>query len=161
MIDFAVDSDSQQRLENFLNTLGPRVMGEGHRALQTFLYQGVQAGVAKYFAGTGPKGGPTTSLLTSRSGALANSLLDSVQAGIDPASPGSGTTQITARLGSSLRYARIQEYGGVAGRTGPFKKPNGKRPYLPPRPYLEPIFNDLQLELPDVLQQAMDAALKS
>jgi phage gpG-like protein len=160
MIDFEIDKDSQQRLQRFLSSLGPRVMAEVHRALQTWLYQGVQTGIQKYFAGSGPKRGPTTTLLTSRSGALVNSLLASVAA-IDPASPAGGTTVITAQLGSSLPYARIQEYGGIAGRPGPFKKSNGRRPYLPPRPYLAPMFVDLQAALPDVLQQAVNTALKS
>jgi phage gpG-like protein len=161
VIDFNIDQESQQRLEDFLSSLGPRLMAEVHQALKTLLYQGVQTGVQKYFAGSGPRGGPTSSLLTSRSGALVNSLLASVEAGLDPASPSAGITQITARIGSSLPYARIQEYGGVAGRPGPFKKKNGRRPYLPPRPYLAPTFNDLQAALPDLLQQAVSAVLKS
>jgi phage gpG-like protein len=159
VIEFAVDQDSLQRLENLLSSLGPRFMADVHQALKTFLYQGVQAGIQKYFAGSGPKAGPTTRLLTSRSGALINSLLASAENSLDPPSPGAG--MITANIGSSLAYARIQEYGGIAGRAGPFKKKDGRRPYLPPRPYLEPIFNDLQAALPDVLQQAVQSALES
>ncbi len=161
MIEFSVDQDSQRRLEAFLTALGPRLMAEIHQALRTVLYTGVQSGVQKYFAGSGPKGGPTTALLTSRSGELVNSLLASVETSLDPPSPGAGTTRITAQIGSSLPYARIQEYGGIAGRPGPFKKKAGRRPYLPPRPYLQPMFDDLQAAIADVLPQAMDAALRA
>ncbi len=161
MIEFSVDQESRQRLEDFLSSLGPRLMAEVHQALKTLVYQGMQASVQKYFAGSGPRGGPTSSLLTSRSGALASSLLASAETGLDPPSPSAGMTQITARIGSSLPYARIQEYGGVAGRPGPFRKKNGRRPYLPPRPYLQPAFNDLQAALPDLLEQAVNAVLKS
>lgn len=161
MINLSVDPDSEQRLEDFLTGLGPRLMTEIHQALKTLLYEGVQAGVQRYFAGSGVKGGPTSNLLTSRSGALVNSLLASAETGLDPASPSAGTTQITGQIGSALRYARIQEYGGTAGRAGPFKKTNGRRPYLPPRPYLRPILRDLEAAAPDVLQQAVDSALKS
>jgi phage gpG-like protein len=161
MIEFEIDQASRERLQSFLNSLPSRVMAQVHQALKTLVYQQVQMGIQKYFAGSGPKGGPTTSKLTSRSGALVNSLLDSVMTGIDPPSPGGGTKQITLRIGSSLPYARIHEYGGYAGRKGPFKKKDGKRPYLPARPYLEPIFNDLQAALPDMLQQALNTALSS
>jgi phage gpG-like protein len=160
MIHFNIDPESQQRLKKFLAAIVPRVMAEIHQTLKTALYQGAQTAVEKYFAGSGPKGGPTTSLLTSRSGALANSLLASVETGLDPPSPSDGITQITARFGSSLPYARIQEYGGVAGRAGPFKKKNGKRPYLPPRPYLEPTMRDMLATLPDLLREAVKRALE-
>jgi len=39
-------------------------------------------------------------------------------------------------IGSNLAYAAIQQLGGVAGRKPPFKKPGGRRPFIPPRPYL-------------------------
>jgi phage gpG-like protein len=87
--------------------------------------------------------------------------LSSVEIGLDPPSPGAATTTITAQIGSSLPYARIQEFGGAAGRHGPFKKKDGRRPHLPPRPYLQPMFRDLEAALPDVLQQAVQSALKS
>ncbi len=147
MLSFTVDQSSQQKLQQSLSSLGPRIMVEVHRALKELMYQGAQ-NVQKYFAGSGLKGGPTTTLLTSRSGALLNSILQSVATGIDPASPGAGTTQISMQLGSQLPYARIQEYGGLAGRAT-FKKPDGKRPYL------QPAFAELQAALPGVLQEAV------
>ena len=158
MISLSIDQSSQQRLQQFLSSLAPRIMVEVHRALKDLMYQGAQ-NVQKYFAGSGPKGGPTTTLLTLRSGALLNSILQSVETGIDPPSPDAGTTQISVQLGSQLPYARIQEYGGVAGRAT-FKKPDGKRPYLPPRPYLQPMFDELQAALPDVLQEVVKRAVK-
>jgi phage gpG-like protein len=158
MISLAVDQSSQQQLQQSLSSLAPRIMVEVHRALKDLMYQGAQ-NVRKYFAGSGPKGGPTTDLLTSRSGALLNSVLQSVETGIDPPSPGAGTTQISVQLGSQLPYARIQEYGGIAGRAT-FKKPDGKRPYLPPRPYLQPAFDELQAALPEVLQNAVNRAVR-
>lgn len=159
MIEFSIDQVRQ--LETLLSGVPPRVMAEIHQSLKTLLYAGVQAGVEKYFAGSGPKGGPTTTLLTSRSGALVNSLLLAAQTGIDPPAPSAGMTQISAQIGSSLPYARIQEYGGIAGRPGPFKKKAGHRPYLPPRPYLEPMFKDLQSAISDALPQAVETALIS
>jgi phage gpG-like protein len=135
-------------------------MVEFHRTLKAALYQGAHAGVQKYFAGSAAKGSSTSRLLTSRSGALANSLLAAAETGMDPASPGAGTTKLTATLGSSLPYARIQEYGGLAGRAGPFKKKGGRRPYLPPRPYLEPTMKDMVATLPDQFREAVVRALK-
>jgi phage gpG-like protein len=161
MIEFAFDEPSREATRAFLASLGPRLVVALHGALKTLLYQGVQNGVQKYFAGHGPKGGRTSALLTSRSGALVNSLLGSVEQGFDPRSAGTAITQISAMIGSSLPYARIQEYGGSAGRAGPFKKRNGRRPYLPPRPYLGPIFDDLKMDLPDALQQVVQSTLRS
>jgi phage gpG-like protein len=161
MIEFNVDDAGAQRLQAFLGGLSPRLVVEIHQSLKTLVYAGVQGGVQKYFAGSGPKDGPTSRLLTSRSGALVNSLLTSAGVGLTPASPGPATTEIIAQIGSSLPYARIQEYGGIAGRPGPFKKRGGRRPYLPPRPYLTPMLADLQAAVSTLLPQAIDAALKS
>jgi phage gpG-like protein len=157
MISFTIDQSSQQRLRRHLSSLAPRVMVEVHRALKDLMYLGAQ-NVQKYFAGSGLKGGRTTSLLISRTGALLHSILDSVETGIDPPSPNDSTTVVTVQMGSSLPYARIQEYGGVAGRAT-FKKPGGRRPYLPPRPYLGPAFADIQSALPGVLQEAVNRAV--
>jgi phage gpG-like protein len=157
MISFTIDPSTEQRLQQRLSSLAPRVMVEVHRALKDLMYQGAQ-NVQRYFAGSGPKGGPTTTLLTSRTGALLHSILDSIETGIDPPSPSDSTTAISVQIGSTLPYARIQEYGGVAGRAT-FKKLGGRRPYLPPRPYLQPAFDEIQAMLPDVLREAVDRAL--
>ena len=79
-----------------------------------------------------------------------NSVLQSIELRTDGES-------LTVSIGSELPYARIHEYGGFAGRPGPFKKKKeGRRPYLKPRPYLRPAINDLQQEvLPDLLEQAI------
>lgn len=161
MIEFSVDENSRQQVQGFLRGLGPRVTVEIHQSLKTLLYAGVESGVQKYFAGSGPKGGPTGSLLTSRSGALVNSLMASIETGIDPVAPGADTTEILAVIGSSVKYARIQEYGGLAGRPGPFKKKAGRRPYLPARPYLTPMLTDLEAAISDVLPPAVHEALES
>jgi phage gpG-like protein len=160
VIQFTVDQESHKRLEKLLTSLGPRLMAEIHGTLKTALYRGAQAGIQKYFAGSGVKGGSTSSMLTSRSGRLANSVLASAETGIDPPAPNDSMTLITASLGSSVPYARIQEYGGVAGRAGPFKKKSGRRPQLPPRPYLMPTMTDIAAKLPDQLKQAVSRAIK-
>lgn len=160
MIAIAMDEESRQRVQSFLSALGPRLMADLHQALKTLAYQGAQAGVEKYFAGFGPKGGPASGLLTSRSGALADSLLASVEQYLDPSLPSADIGRITARIGSPLAYARIQEYGGTAGRTGPFKKKDGRRPYLPARPYLGPMFDDLRASLPAALNEVVQSTLQ-
>lgn len=42
----------------------------------------------------------------------------------------------TLTIGTNLVYARIQQEGGEGGRRGPFKKREGRRAHIPPRPYL-------------------------
>jgi phage gpG-like protein len=133
----------------------PRAMVEVHRALQTVLIQGAQDTVQKYFAGSGPARGATNAtMLTSRSGALLESIAAFAQSGMDPTSPSDSTVRITATFGSDLPYARIQEYGGVAGRAQ-IKKPGGQRPYLPPRPYLAPTLIDMTEQANALLQEAL------
>jgi phage virion morphogenesis protein len=39
-------------------------------------------------------------------------------------------------IGTNLKYAAIHQKSGFAGRKGPFKKKDGKRPFIPARPYL-------------------------
>lgn len=80
-----------------------------------------------------------------------NSVLQSIQTTVDGDS-------LKVSIGSDLSYAAIHEYGGFAGRRGPFKKKDGKRPYLPARPYLQPTINDLQQALPGLLEQAIQQA---
>ncbi len=49
MITLTVDQSSQQKLQQSLSSLAPRIMVEVHRALKDLLYQGAQ-NVQRYFA---------------------------------------------------------------------------------------------------------------
>jgi len=147
VIKVEIDDSAIQQLQQRLTELPPRMVAEVYKALTPLIYQSLQSSIPKYFSGSATKGSPS-SVLTSRSGALMNSVLQSIQAGTD------GET-LTVSIGSDLRYAAIHEYGGYAGRPGPFKKKNGQRPYIRPRPYLQPAIRDLQQALPDLLEQAI------
>ena len=148
MITLQIDNSALQQLQVRLAGLAPRLVVQVYKALQPLIYQSLRTTVPKYFAGSGSNGGSAGTLLTSRSGNLLNSVLQSINATVN------GDT-LTISIGSSLPYAAIHEYGGYAGRPGPFKKKDGRRPYLPPRPYLRPAINDLQQVLPDLLEQAI------
>ena len=147
MISVQIDESALQQLQQRLAGLAPRVVAQVYEALQPLIYQSLRTAVPKYFAGAASKGSPGD-LLTSRSGDLMNSVLQSIETKIDGQS-------LTVRIGSELPYARIHEYGGFAGRPGPFKKKEGRRPYIRPRPYLQPAINDLQRALPALLEQAI------
>lgn len=147
MISVQIDDSAVQQLQQRLAGLAPRVVAEVYKALQPLVYQSLQTAVPKYFAGSASKGS-SSDLLTSRSGNLLNSVLQSIETKINGDS-------VTVSIGSELPYARIHEYGGFAGRKGPFKKRTGHRPYIKPRPYLRPAINDLQKALPDLLEQAI------
>ncbi len=147
MISVTIDDSAVQQLQQRLAGLAPRVVTQVYEALQPLIYQSLRTAVPKYFAGAGSKG-QSSDVLTSRSGNLMNSVLQSIETKIDGQS-------LSVSIGSDLKYARIQEYGGFAGRPGPFKKKEGRRPYLKPRPYLRPAINDLQQALPDLLEQAI------
>ena len=147
MISVQIDDSAVQQLQQRLAGLAPRVVAEVYKALQPLVYQSLQTAVPKYFAGSASKGS-SSDLLTSRSGNLLNSVLQSIETKINGDS-------LTVSIGSELPYARIHEYGGFAGRKGPFKKRTGHRPYIKPRPYLRPAINDLQKALPDLLEQAI------
>jgi phage gpG-like protein len=147
VISVKIDDSAVQQLQQRLAGLAPRVVAEVYKALQPLVYQSLQSAVPKYFAGSASKGS-SSDLLTSRSGNLMNSVLQSIEAKIDGDS-------LTVSIGSELPYARIHEYGGFAGHKGPFKKRTGHRPYIKPRPYLRPAINDLQKALPDLLEQAI------
>ncbi|HEY4675949.1 MAG TPA: phage virion morphogenesis protein [Candidatus Angelobacter sp.] len=145
MISVKIDDSAVQQLQQRLAGLAPRVVAEVYKALQPLIYQSLHSAVPKYFAGSA---GSSSDLLTSRSGNLMNSVLQSIETKVDGDS-------LTVSIGSDLKYARIHEYGGFAGRKGPFKKRTGHRPYIKPRPYLRPAINDLQKALPDLLEQAI------
>ena len=147
MISVQIDDSAVQQLQQRLAGLAPRVVAEVYKALQPLIYQSLRTAVPKYFAGSAGKGG-SSDLLTSRSGNLLNSVLQSIQTRSDGDS-------LTVSIGSELPYARIHEYGGFAGDAGHSRKRTGHRPYIKPRPYLRPAINDLQKALPDLLEQAI------
>jgi phage gpG-like protein len=147
VISVQIDDSALQQLQRRLAELAPRLVADVYRALQPLIYQSLRNAVSKYFSGSAGQGS-SGSVLTSRSGNLLNSVLQSIQASSDGQS-------LTVSIGSDLKYAAIHEYGGYAGRRGPFKKKEGRRPYLPPRPYLRPAINDLQQALPELLEQAI------
>ena len=148
MISVQIDDSALQQLQQRLSDLPPRLIADVYKALQPLIYQSLQSAIPKYFSGSGGDKNSTSSVLASRSGNLMNSVLQSIQATTD------GET-LTVSIGSDLPYAAIHEYGGYAGRRPPFKKKDGQRPYLRPRPYLQPAINDLQQALPDLLEQAI------
>jgi phage gpG-like protein len=147
VISVKIDDSAVQQLQQRLAGLAPRVVAQVYEALQPLIYQSLRTAVPKYFAGSASKG-QSSDLLTSRSGNLLNSVLNSIQVSPDGQS-------LAVSIGSDLPYARIHEYGGFAGRLGPYKKRTGHRPYIKPRPYLRPAINDLQQALPDLLEQAI------
>jgi phage gpG-like protein len=147
VITVEIDDSALQQLQQRLTELPPRLVADVYKALTPLIYQSLQSAIPKYFSGSGSKGSPS-SVLTSRSGNLMNSVLQSIQASTD------GET-LNVSIGSDLPYAAIHEYGGYAGRRAPFKKKNGQRSYLPARPYLNPAIHDLQQALPDLLEQAI------
>lgn len=64
-------------------------------------------------------------------------------------------------IGSNLKYARVHQLGGVAGRRPPFKKKGGRRPVIPARPYL--VFRpedpgNIQLLIDRLYQNTIDEA---
>ena len=147
MINVQIDESAVQQLQQRLAGLAPSLVAQVYKALQPLIYQSLRTAVPKYFAGSAGKDG-SSDLLTSRSGSLLNSVLQSIETKTDGRS-------LTVSIGSNLKYARIHEYGGFAGRQGPFKKKEGRRPYIRPRPYLRPAINDLQQALPGLLEQAI------
>jgi phage gpG-like protein len=147
VIKVQIDESALQQLQQRLTGLAPRLVADVYKALQPLIYQSLQTAVPKYFAGSAGKGS-SSDLLTSRSGNLLNSVLNSIQVSPDGQS-------LAVSIGSDLPYARIHEYGGFAGRRGPYKKKDGHRPYIRPRPYLRPAINDLQKALPALLEQAI------
>src|SRR6185437_12632841 len=152
MIRIEMDQNALQQVQQRLSTLAPRVVARVYQELKPLLYDSFAAAVQKYFlVGGANTRGPAGDLLTSRTGDLLRSVLESFTATID-----GNTLSISA--GSDRPYAAIQEFGGYAGRKGPFKKKNGQRPYIRPRPYLRPALSDLQDLIPGLLEQAIEQA---
>jgi len=148
VIKVEIDNAAVQQLQQRLSALPPRMVAQVYKALQPLVYQSLRSAIPKYFTGSG---GPDSNLLASRSGNLMNSVLQSIETKIDE-------KEMSVSIGSNLPYAAIHEYGGYAGRRGPFRKKDGKRPYLRPRPYLHPAISDLKQALPDLLEQAIQQA---
>jgi phage gpG-like protein len=136
-------------LQQEIESLPPRLMLKASSVLRPMVYAALNTSLQKYFSGSAPARGPAAATLTSRSGNLFNSVLASLQVAVNADS-------IDLSIGSALPYAAIQEYGGYAGRPGPFKKKTGHRPYLPARPYLQPAMDDLAEALPGLLDQALN-----
>ena len=150
MIRVQIDDSAVRQLQQRLSGLAPRLVAQVYKALQPLIYQSLRSAVPKYFAGSASKGS-SSDLLTSRTGNLLNSVLNSIQVSPDG-------QNLVVSIGSNLPYARIHEYGGFAGRRGPYKKKDGHRSYIRPRPYLRPAINDLQKALPALLEQAIQQA---
>ncbi len=147
MISVTIDDSAVQQLQQRLAGLAPRVVSEVYKVLRPLVYESLRNAIPKYFSGSAAAGS-SSAVLTSRSGTLMNSVLQSIKADVDG-------DKLIVSIGSDVAYAKIHEYGGYAGRRPPFKKKDGRRPYLPPRPYLAPAMNDLQQVLPDLLEQAI------
>ncbi len=148
MIIVQMDDSAIRQLQERLSELPPRLIAQVQQALRPLLYQALQSNLQKYFSGSAPAHGPADKTLTPRSGKLMNSVLNSLEITGDAAS-------LYISIGSNVRYAAIQEYGGFAGRRGPFKKKGGHRAWIPPRPYLRPTMHDLEKQLPNLVEQAI------
>jgi hypothetical protein len=138
--------------------LPPRLLKRVYAALRPLMKQALFDKLNDHFWGCGPMSvvidgrifPPPTQphMLTQRTSNLFWSVYRSLQMS-------DSGTDFTLSIGSDLPYAAIHEYGGFAGRSGPYKKKDGRRPYIGPRPYLRPTINDLLQELPDLLEQAI------
>ena len=113
---------------------------------RTFREQGSPAGSWPKLAASTlkrGKGGAGRKILI-QSGRLKNSITYQV----------TGSTLV---IGTNLVYAGIQQTGGEAGRRPPFKKKNGRRPFIPARPFL--VFRpDDEQKIAAALERYMDAA---
>jgi phage virion morphogenesis protein len=125
------DKQFQIALKNFTARMAPepllKVMGQVMRSSieRTFRDQGSPAGSwAPLAASTLKRGrGGVGRKILIQSGRLKNSVSYQVAGR-------------TLTIGTNLKYAAVQQVGGVAGRRGPFKKKQGRRPVIPARPYL-------------------------
>lgn len=152
-VTFRIEQQSDKRVVLYLQSITPRLIANIFQALKAWIYAGASISVEKYFAAgqSVARGARNTgNLLISRTGTLRRSIIASVEAGMNPPSP-EGATVITATWGAATPYARIQEYGGNAGR--------GHKSYIPPRPYLGPARDVSRPELIAGLQAAVESAL--
>jgi phage gpG-like protein len=151
MIKVEMDQSALQQVQQRLAAMPPRLIAAVYRELKPLLYQAFSIALIKYFAGNAPKRGPAGDVLSFRTGELFKSALQKFEVTTDGM-----TLEITAA--ADTPYAYIQEYGGFTGRKPPFKKKDGHRPYIRPRPYLRPALQDLQNMLPGLLEQAIQQA---
>jgi phage virion morphogenesis protein len=125
------DKQFQIALKNFTARIAPepllKIAGQVMQGSieRTFREQGSPAGSwAPLAASTLKRGrGGVGRKILIRSGRLKNSISYQVAGR-------------TLTIGTNLKYAAVQQVGGVAGRRGPFKKKQGRRPVIPARPYL-------------------------
>jgi phage gpG-like protein len=148
-VTFSIVQQSDQKVVLYLSAISPRIFANIKQALKLWGYKGANISVTKYFAaGQSVKKGArnTGSILFSRTGTLTRSITASV-------APGYSETETTATQiwGAATPYARIQEYGGYAGRN--------HAAYIPPRPYLGPALNDVRPDLMAAIQEAVDKAI--
>lgn len=150
MITVQMDDSQLVRLRERLAQLPPTLISRVYAALRPLIQKALFDKLNAYFDGCGPKGGPTNpTMLTQRTSNLFWSVYRSLQMS-------ERGTDFKISIGSDLPYARIHEYGGYAGRRGPFKKVNGRRPYLAPRAYLHPTLDDISSLLPELLERAIE-----
>jgi len=152
-VAFRIEQQSDRKVVLYLQAITPRMITAIHAALKTWIYAGASISAQKYFAGsqTIERGARNTGrLLISRTGTLRRSIIASVDSGMTPASP-EGATVIQAVWGAATPYARIQEYGGTAGRN--------HAAHIPPRPYLAPALNDSRPALIQAIETAVAEAL--
>ena len=151
MITVEMDQAALQQVQQRVSSLAPRMVAAVYRELKPLLYQAFSIALVKYFAGNAPKRGPAGDVLSFRTGDLFKSALQNFEVTSDG-------TALKISASAKTPYAYIQEYGGFTGRKPPFKKKDGHRPYIRPRPYLRPALQDLQNVLPGLVEQAIQSA---
>jgi phage gpG-like protein len=152
-VTFRIEQQSDKKVVLYLQSITPRMLVNIYQAMKAWIYAGANVSVTKYFAGSQSveRGARNTGdVLVSRTGTLRRSIIASVDSGMNPSSP-EGATVITATWGAATPYARIQEYGGYAGR--------GHKAYIPPRPYLGPARDDTTGDLIAGIKTAVEKAI--
>ena len=153
-VQFSIENQSDEKVALYLSGITPRIVVEVHKALKAWIYTGANISVSKYFAAgqSVARGSKNTGdILISRTGTLRRSITASISQGMTPRDPSPETKSIQAVWGAATPYARIQEYGGYAGR--------GHRSYIPPRPYLSRALRDIKDQLILDIQTAIDKAI--
>lgn len=145
MISVQIDGSAMVKLRERLAQLPPRLLKRVYKELRPLVQNILFEKLDSHFAGWGPIGGATDPVrLTNRTGRLFMSVLHSLKMS-------ENGTDFQLSIGSDVPYAAIHEYGGEAC----------DRPYLRPRPYLQPTMNDLTEFLPYLLEAAIQKAQKS